>query len=580
MPVNTQPTRVFDLMDVFSSRKPEHVMFTSLNNGQWHDYSVADYRQYADFTSYALINLGIKKGEAILSLTQNRAEFNFLDMGILQIGAVHVPLSPAIEAKKLLQIVSETNARIAFVSNRSMFRKLSQFPATTLEWIVSFDPLEGITHYEDFLKTGTENPTLLQKLKSEVNPEDTASVIYLSGSNTPVRGVELSHAGHIFNTLGYSDYGLFTRFSNTISFLPLAHSFERTMNYAFQFLGIRVYYTESMNALMGLLKSENPEVIVVVPLVLEKLFEKARNEIYRLRGIKGIYLRWILKLTLKQPPTLSGSSFSLKSFVFRSSLVRLSSLLGTNLKMIICGGAALNPELLNVFWAAGIRLFEGYGLTEAGPVVTCNNQSYFRAYSAGKPMLGVTIKTAPDGEILVRSNGNMKGYFNQTSSSIDEKGWLHTGDLGTIDEKGFLTLTGTKKDIFKLSSGLYTDPRPIEKQLSLSSLIKQIWVYGHNRNFLSAIVVAQMEHNNAKINPKLDVEANTTLQNDYAGIKLQIEKEILFYNSSCQKYDQIVKFEIVNDEWTVENGVLNDNGTLNRLTLYSKYKIRIDSFYM
>lgn len=576
--METLPTRVFDILEVISSRPQEQVVFSSVCNGQYCDYSVADYRRYADLTSYALINLGIKKGEPIISITHNRAEFNFVDMGILQIGAVHVPLSPAIETNKLSKIISETGARIAFVSNRSMFRKVSQFAGPKLRWIVGFDTIEGSIYFEDFLKTGIENPELLQKLKSEVKPDDTASIIYLSGANTPVRGVELSHAGHIFNTLGYSDFGLFTRFSKTISFLPLAHSFERTMNYSFQFLGIRVCYTESMTTLMGLLKTENPEVIVVVPLVLEKIFEKAKNEIYKLSGLKGIYLQSILQLALNHTPTSSGRSFSLKSMLFRYSLVRLRLLFGTNLKMIICGGAALKPELLNVYWASGISLFEGYGLTEAGPVVTCNNLEYFKAYSAGKPMLGVTIKTAPDGEILVHSNGNMKGYFNQSSSNIDNEGWLHTGDLGSIDEQGFLTLTGIKKDIFKLSSGLYTDPRPIETLFVNKPGFRNIWVYGHNRISLTAIIVPDFE----KVKPTgiqvtdLGNENNKLKKEAIIGL---LEKEVASYNSICPKYEQIVKFEIVGDEWTVDNGLLNMDKTLNRIALFNKYHDVIETMY-
>jgi len=219
MPANTQPTRIFDLQEIISSRPQEQVMFASVKNGEWHDYTVSDYRKYADLTSYALINFGISKGEPILSITHNRAEFNFVDMGILQAGAVHVPLYPGVDVPKLAGILAQTEARIAFISNKSVLRKIKQLRECSLELIVCFDRTEGAVSYEDFLKQGKENRRELETLKASVKPDDPASIIYLSGSNTPLKGVVLSHANHVFNLVYYCKSHHFDGCNHSISFI-------------------------------------------------------------------------------------------------------------------------------------------------------------------------------------------------------------------------------------------------------------------------------------------------------------------------------------------------------------------------
>jgi len=565
MPANTQPTRIFDLLEIISSRPQEQVMFASVKNGEWHDYTVSDYREYADLTSYALINFGISKGEPILSITHNRAEFNFVDMGILQAGAVHVPLYPGVDVPKLAGILAQTEARIAFISNKSVLRKIKQLRECSLELIVCFDRTEGAVSYEDFLKQGKGNRRELETLKASVKPDDPASIIYLSGSNTPLKGVVLSHANHVFNLVYYCKSHHFEGCNHSISFLPLAHSFERTVNYSFQHLGIKVSYCEGIASLAGILKQKKPDVMLAVPLVLERIVENTKNEIQKAKGINGWLARIALRLAAKEKAGSAKKSFSLKNSLFRLVFRGLRNFLGGNIEVLLCGGAALRPEVLNILWAAGINTYEGYGLTEAGPLVSYNLKNAFKRQSVGRLMPGVQVRIASDNEVLVKSGGLMNGYFKMEETPIDSKGWLHTGDLGEMDAEGFLTLTGTKKEIFKLTSGLYTDPRPIELQLEAFPHIGKIWVHGHNKPFLTAIIIPG-NYNNSR-----------TTESDI--IKVEVEKEIFSYNSSCQKYDQIVKFEIADDMWTAENGFLNNDGTLNRQMLYSQYRSIIEKMY-
>jgi long-chain acyl-CoA synthetase len=579
MPANTQPTRIFDLLEIISSRPQDQVMFASVKNGEWHDYTVSDYRKYADLTSYALINFGISKGEPILSITHNRAEFNFVDMGILQAGAVHVPLYPGVDVPKLAGILAQTEARIAFISNKSVLRKIKQLRECSLELIVCFDRTEGAVSYEDFLKQGKENSRELETLKTLVKPDDPASIIYLSGSNTPLKGVVLSHANHVFNLVFYCKSHHFDGCIHSISFLPLAHSFERTVNYSFQHLGIKVSYCEGIASLAGILKQKKPDVMLAVPLVLERIVENTKNEINKVKGISGWLARLALRLAAKEKAGPAKKTLFLKEVLFSLVFKGLRNFLGGNIKVMLCGGAALRPEVLNILWAAGINTYEGYGLTEAGPLVSYNLKNAFKSQSVGKLMPGVEVRIASDSEVLVKSGGVMRGYFKTDESPVDIEGWLHTGDIGEMDAEGFLTLTGTKKEIFKLSSGLYSDPRPIETQLSLFPHIDKIWVFGHNKSFLTAIVIPDYNSVNYKADPDPAVKRTNSRPADSEIIRMEIEKEISSYNSSCQKYDQIVKFEIADDEWTAENGFLNNDGTLNRQTLYSQYRSVIEKMY-
>jgi len=580
MPANTQPTRIFDLLEVISSRLPEQVMFTSVNKGEWRDYSVSDYRNYADLTSYALLNFGISKGEPILSITHNRAEFNFADMGILQAGAVHVPLYPGVDVVKLSSVLDETKARIAFISNKSVLRKIRQLPKCELQLIVSFDPAEGAVSYEEFLQQGNENRQKLDAIKASVKPDDPASIIYLSGSNTPLKGVVLSHANHVFNLEYYCKSHHFDGCTHSISFLPLAHSFERTVNYSFQYLGVKVSYSEGITSLAGILKQKNPDVMLAVPLVLERIVENTKNEINKVKGINGWLARLALRLAAKEKAGPAKKTLFLKEVLFRLVFKGLRNFLGGNIKVMLCGGAALRPEVLNILWAAGINTYEGYGLTEAGPLVSYNLKNAFKSQSVGKLMPGVEVKLASDGEVLVKSGGVMKGYFKTDESPIDCDGWLHTGDMGEMDAEGFLTLTVTKKEIFKLTSGLYTDPRPIELQLEVFPHIDKIWVFGHNKSFLTAIVIPDYNSVNYKADPDPAVKRTNSRPADSEIIRMEVEKEISSYNSTCPKYDQIVKFELTDAVWTTENGFLSEDGTLNRQALYNKYRPLVEKMYL
>jgi long-chain acyl-CoA synthetase len=552
-------------MDIISTRPKDEVMFTTVQNGEWRNCTVANYKKFADLTSFALLKYGILKGEPVISITQNREEFNFVDMGILQLGAVHVPLYPGVDIMKLSAIINETGARIAFISNRSALRKIQQIPECPLELIVSFDRTDGALYYDDFLHEGTGNSELLDTIKATVQPDDPASIIYLSGSNTPLKGVVLSHTNHIFSVLSYCQEHHFGGCRKNISLLPVSHSFERMVNYDFQYLGIRIYYSDGISSALSMMKSVKPDVLIVVPLILDRIVQSTYNEIQKKTGLPGRISRLLFTQASREPAGPVKSKFVLKSILFRAAFKSLRNYLGGNVKVVICGGASLKPEVLNILWAAGVKIYEGYGLTEAGPLVSYNTPKFWKNQSVGKAMPGVEVKLSTDQEVLVRSAGVMKGYFKRKTSPVDVDGWLHTGDYGKLDNNGLITLTGHKKEIFKLSSGLYTDPRPIESLFAKSVNIRHILVYGFNRSFLIALLVP--------------VTVENFLQTGTRAVYDEIEKEISSYNSSCPKFEQLIKYEITNSEWSVSNGLLNVDGTLNRKALYEKYRETIEKLY-
>lgn len=550
-------TRVFDLLDVLAARPQGQVMFTSQCNGQWRDYTIADYIDYSNRTSMALLGMGVNKGNRIATITQNRAEFNFVDMGTMQIGAIHVPIAPGISAARLAEILNEAKPKVLFISNRSVFRKITSLYADIdAIKIVSFEKVDELTHFEEFVKKpfGLVHRNLVEEARKAVSDTDQASVTYISGDHTPLKGVVLSHRAHVFNLVNFSENRFLINRQKAVSVLPLAHSFERTMNYVFQNINLPVIYSDSISALPAVLQHFHPDVMVAVPYILERYesqFEKRNDFSY---GLKNKFLRQTARFLLNPNTFPEKLKLLFYSILKKIRSNKINSVVGNNLDLIICGGAELDLKTLEKFWMQGIEVYEGYGLTEAGPVVTVNDRYKIKAGSAGMPLKGVGVMISTENEILVNGNGLMSGYFASDDSPIDEKGWLHTGDRGAIDGRGFLTVTGTIKSIFKLKNGLYINPEYIEGRiLSSSGSIHNIWVYGHNKNHLVALIIA------AKRNAK-DEECLNPINQIVEG-----------YNSDCEKQEQVKKFRVIDDEWNTENGLLNPDLSLNRLALYEEY---------
>ena len=585
---HTDPiSRVFDLLPYIREKYNREIVFASRQNGKWETVSTTQYIEASNQVSFALLKLGIGKGDNIITISNNRPEFNFVEMGGLQIGAVIIPLYTRISDEKLLSILTELSCRLIVVQGKQQVARIckmiDQLPL--LQHIVSFEPADETLSFKDFLKLGREYADFprLESARKAVNPEDPASVIYISGTNTPELGVVLSHRSHVSNLLHYAQKNHMEGFIAGVSLLPLAHSYERTINYIQQYFGISIYYNEKIPGLIDDLQEVKPEIIVAVPLILERIFsslvQKSKHGLVHEKFI----MKRLLATMSKHPGSKSQSIssrlilFLAKRFVFPSWRKEL----GGNIRVVLCGGAALKPQLLSIFHASSIPVYEGYGITEAGPLVSYNTTMEFKENTLGKPMPGVQVKVARDGELLVKSPSVMSGYFHNTAGTLyafTPDGWLHTGDLGEIDADGFITLTGIKKDIFKLTSGLYTDPRPIETRLAGLPGVRKAWVYGHNRGFLTAVIVPEpgiltetgREH---PVTVKPTKEGNMELS-------ARMSTVVSSYNSVCSKSEQIVRFEISSHEWTTGNGLLHSDGGYNRQSLFIYYRDIIENFYI
>jgi len=572
---NNQPLqRIFDLLPYIRDRYDLPVAFGFRRNNHWETLSTRDYLHQSDLVSYQLLHLGIRKGDRVVTISNNRPEFNVVDMGVLQLGAVHVPLSPSITDQKLIRILDECEAGIVFLSGSNMMKRFESFrdQLSSLRHIVSFDSPASGKGFDAFLSEGEQHrdPGRLVQMQGQVIPDDPATIIYISGATTELKGVVLTHYNQVSNLLGYASNAHIEGIRHAYSLLPLAHSFERIINYCQQYFGMTIWYNEKIPGMFRDFREIRPEITVMVPLLIERLFSTLEHQ----TTDKSIFQSLFSKVLgiLKDEPVQTTSFRKTLALLLARSLIfpHWKKALGGRLSFILCGGAALDRKWLRLSHAAGIPIFEGYGITEAGPLVSYNTRRHFREGSVGLIMQGVEVDIAADGEVLVRSRGNSPGYFRkqlQLQNAPGENGRLHTGDLGTVDAEGFLTLTGIKKRIFKLSSGIYVDPLSIEQELERSEHIRKAWVWGYNMPVLCALIVPVRSRN---------------LQDSESGEKPGIPTEQLIsdairhYNNSCKGPDQVVHFAMIPE---LKPEMLQDNGELNRQKLYEGYKNLIQKFY-
>ncbi len=489
-------SRIFDLTEICNEKFPEKIAFYTSYSKKWQPTTFRQYYEEATKLSIALLNADVQKNDKIITISRNRAEFNFVDIGCLQVGAVHVPLYTNIDNLKLQAIAKETKCALVFVDSLQQLDRLQlmhhQLP--DLKRIVCFDKEEGEYSYKQFLQHNNtkEQAELLLIRKSKIKPEDLASITYISGSTTEVKGVEHSHYDHIHNFLAISESTCIKDNMKLLSLLPLAHSYERSINYCTQYLGATTWYNQSFRNIEIELKEIKPDVIFTVPLLAERLLSFLINRAYPGNSINKYLFAKAVRFAKKNEPSKKNFfNHFLKHFFDKIAYKKMRALTGNNLKMLYCGGASLRQEYRRFFDNCGIPCYEGYGLTEAGPVVTHNNPKNKKAGSVGKPIRDTLIKISLKGEVLVKSPSVFRSYHAKTAptSMLDNDGYLFTGDTGFIDQEGYLTITGVKKRIFKLSNGVYVDPLPLETILNSEDGIKKSYIGGVSQNYLSAILI-------------------------------------------------------------------------------------------
>ncbi|MEN3040121.1 MAG: long-chain fatty acid--CoA ligase [Bacteroidia bacterium] len=563
--------------------------------GKWRTYSTQEVAQIADTVSKALIKLGIKKGDRIALVSPNRPEWNFVDLGAVQIGVVVVPMYANSIAKDYEYIIQHSESRLLFCSGGEIWQKVASIlpQCPTLEKVYVFDPEVGATHWEEFLRLGKESDIDLAPYKAAVQPEDWATILYTSGTTGTPKGVILTHHNIVSNVLTVRGLHLIPRHTEPIkalSFLPLNHSFERMVFYVYLAMGVGVYYAENLDTIRDNLQEVRPHVFTSVPRLLEKVYERILATGQTLTGLKRKLFFWALNLVKDYDPEKRYPlSYRMQLALARATVFKKwKEALGGNVELIVTGAAALPKHLAHTFWGAGLAIMEGYGLTETSPVISVNTFDAHRLGSVGRPLPGVEVRIEPlegytegEGEIVVRGPNVMIGYYKnpEATAEVLRDGWFHTGDVGRIDKDGFLYITDRKKELFKTAGGKYIAPQPIESALKSSLYIEQAMVVGEYRKFPAALIVPSFPHLEKWAQENGINFASREDLVHHPKVRELIQSEVDRINEQFSQFERVKKFLLLTKEWTIEGGELTPTLKLKRRVILNQYKDAIESLY-
>lgn len=583
-----QPTRIFDLLDYsVTNYGSKDDVIAGKENNKWVKYSAEQYKTNATNFAYGLIKQGFKKGDKIATISNNRPEWNFIDMGINMCGAIHTPIYPTITSEEFDYILRHSDATMLIVSDKFLYKKLKPIVDNIpeIEDLYTIDEVKDTKNWSEILNLGKENAknleAELENRKKSIDKNDLATIIYTSGTTSHPKGVMLSHENFIYQCRNLDKIVELGPEHRALSFLPLCHVLERVVNYTYTYLGISIYYAEGFQKLADNIRDVQPHTFATVPRIIERVYDRIIAKGKQLDGFKKKLFFWANKLATEYE--IEG-----KNVLYKSKLALVDSLvfsqwrkaLGGRVEFVISGGAALQPRLAKVFWAAGMPIREGYGLTETAPVI---------AFNRAKPDIKIgtvgikigdeqQIKIADDGEILFKGPNLMLGYYKNeklTNEAIDKEGWFHTGDVGVILEEKFLKITDRKKEIFKLSTGKYIAPQPIENLFKESVFVEQMMVVGENEKFPGAIISPNFEilHHWATEN-KINYRENEDLVKKPEVIK-KYKQEIISINKKLGQVERINTFKLVCQEWTPATGELSPTLKKRRKFIANKYQKQI-----
>lgn len=584
-------TRIFDLLPhIEKSFKPKDDLLASKDNGIWTKYSIRQYREIVDQISYGFLALGVKPGDKIAQISSNRAEWNFVDMAILQVGAIHVPIYPTISESDYKYILSHAEVQIVFVLGIELLRKIQHIlpDIPSIKEVFTYRDWHEVKHLKELIELGKANPDPagLEARKAAVKNEDVATLIYTSGTTGNPKGVMLTHDNIISNFIASSKVPPHGEEAKTLSYLPLCHVYERMLNYLYQYKGYSIYYAENLGTITDNMKEVRPDILSTVPRLLEKIYDKLSATGHKLTGVKRWIFFWAFHLA--QRYELNGGNgwfYELKRKIYDKLVyVKWREALGGKNLLIVSGGAALQPRLARMFTCAGFHVLEGYGLTETSPVVAVSNfqKNGIKFGTVGPVLERVRVKIDEDGEILVKGPNVMKGYYKDpglTKEVIDPDGWFHTGDLGHIEPEGQLKITGRKKEIFKTSFGKYVSPQLIEDTVKESLFIDQIVVVGENQKFAGALIVPDFVFLKSYCAEKeIPYTTNEEMVNN-PRLRKRFKSEVDKYNKLFGEAEKIKSWELLTAEWTFDTGEITPTMKLKRNFIAQKYKAEIEALF-
>ena len=584
--------RTFDILEFCLSKFSRKDALGGKNGNDWYVYSTAEYVEKSHQFAMGLMALGLKKGDKVATVTTNRPEWNFADMGLAMTGIVHVPIYPTIGEDEYTYILEHAEIKLLLVGDRKLYEKLSpivaQLPAIT--FIYSFEEVEGVPNFDEILQLGKDRQQelapQLEEIKKAVDPENLATIIYTSGTTGVPKGVMLTHTNLVSNFLAHSKMHNLGIEHRVISFLPLCHVYERSVNYHFQYKGMGIYYVGNLGQIVSAIKEIKPHMFNSVPRLLERVYDGFVSKGKELSGLKKVVYFWALSLTRHFEYNKKYNLFLKLRIKIADKLIysKWREALGGNIVYVVSGGAALQPRIARVLGMSGMLNLEGYGLTETSPVIAVNNPATreMKIGTVGAVLENVEVKFAEDGEILVKGPSVMKGYYKApelTAEVIDEEGWFHTGDIGILEDGKFLKITDRKKEMFKLSGGKYIAPQMIENKLKASFFIEQVMVIGAGEKFASALISPNFSYLHDWCSErKIHFQNNEELIHK-TEVLAQFQREVVAINKTMGEHEEIKRFRLVNDEWTPQSGELSPTLKLKRNYVSAKYKTIIDEIY-
>lgn len=585
----TQVKTISDFYYYQLQHTPRTDAFTQKENGVWKPLSINDFIEKSKQFSLGLLKLGIKKGDRIALISNNRTEWHLTDLAVQQIGVVNVPIYPNITEEDYTYILNDCGAKVVFVSSIELLTSIENIKQKVpqLEHIFTYDVLEGKRHYSEVVELGKDGDfSEIKKLKNLIKEDELATLIYTSGTTGNPKGVMLSHKNLVSNVLGSESRLPLGENYKALSFLPLCHVFERMIDYLFIYKGVAIYYAESIEAIGDNLKEVKPQLFATVPRLLEKVYDKIIAKGTELSGIKKGLFFWALDLGLTFDPMINQGLFYNFKLKIANKLIfsKWREALGGNVIAVVSGGAALQARLARVFTSAQIPVLEGYGLTETSPVIAVNSlqKGGTKIGTVGKPLENLIVKIAEDGEILVKGPSVMMGYYNKpeiTKEVFNEEGFFHTGDIGILEDGLYLKITDRKKEMFKTSGGKYIAPQVMENKFKESRFIEQIMVVGDGEKFAAALIQPDFlflkEWCNLK---KIEVSTNESIITNPKVIERYTE-EVETLNKNFAHYEQIKKFELIPQPFTIDGGELTPTLKLKRKNVLAKYKSLYDKIY-
>ncbi len=583
-----KPTRLFDILPYTAETYPEQkVTLAGKQNGEWRKYSIQEYIETVNYLSFGFIKLDIQKNDKVAIISGNRPEWNMLDMAIMQVGAIPVPIYPTISEGEYRYILNHAEVTCLFVEENLLYKVANILPEiASLKNVFTFGAKDGYKNFTDLVESGKNNldNAALDKRKKAIEGNDTACIIYTSGTTGNPKGVMLSH-NNVLQQL-YNLEHIPSKWSKiAFSFLPLCHTYEKMLVYLYQYLGMSVYYAESLATLSENIKEVNPTMMSCVPRVLEKIYDKLYASGKTLSPVQRIIYYWAFGLATKYK--IDGLSWWYKlKHKLADKLIysKWRAAIGGNFDIVVSGSAAIQSHIAAFFSAIGMPVFEGYGLTESSPVIAVSQRikNGRRFGTVGFPLPGVEIKIGDRDEIICRGHNVMQGYYKEpalTAEIIDKDGWLHTGDTGKFTEEGQLIITGRLKSIFKTSFGKYVNPQLIEEKFTQSPFIENMMVVGENQKFAAALIVPDFVSLKqwAKGN-KIDYFSNEeAIKNP--DIKKQFERVVKEYNAFFSDTEKIKRFQLIADEWSQDNGILTPTLKVKRRIIQEKYKQEIEKLF-